>query len=224
MPKSANDSADLALLSVTKRFGAHAAVDDVDFTVAPGEFFSILGPSGCGKTTLLRAIAGLDRQTSGAIHINGRDVSDAPPSERDFGIVFQSYALFPNLTLEKIQESLGSIYSFLETTYGMRMIRAEERLRAVAADQFAAEHLAVKVGTPLLCVDRIAFTYGDKPVELRRGLYRTAYEGRTLRENLGLPYAAFGKAVEAGREAFLAGRIPRKRYASASSPVDGLIS
>jgi GntR family transcriptional regulator len=82
-------------------------------------------------------------------------------------------ALFPNLTIEKIQESRGSIYSFLETNYGMRMIRAEERLRAVAADAFAARHLAVAVGTPLLCVDRIAFTYGDRPVEWRRGLCHT---------------------------------------------------
>ena len=57
---------------------------------------AFLGPSGCGKTTLLRAIAGLDRQTAGSIRMRGRDVSTAPPSERDFGIVFQSYALFPN--------------------------------------------------------------------------------------------------------------------------------
>ncbi len=82
-------------------------------------------------------------------------------------------ALVPNLTLEKIQESQGSIYSFFETTYGLRMIRAEERLRAVAADAFSAKQLQVKPGTPLLCVDRIAFTYGDKPVEWRRGLCQT---------------------------------------------------
>ena len=81
-----------------------------------------------------------------------------------------SSVLFPNLTIEKIRESRGSIYSFLETGYGLRMIRAEERLRAVAADSFAAGHLLVTEGAPLLCVDRIAFTYGDKPVEWRRGL------------------------------------------------------
>jgi GntR family transcriptional regulator len=81
--------------------------------------------------------------------------------------------LAPNLTIEKIQESLGSIYSFFETAYGLRMIRAEERLRAVAADAFSARHLRVKTGTPLLCVDRIAYTYGDKPVEWRRGLCLT---------------------------------------------------
>ncbi len=82
-------------------------------------------------------------------------------------------ALVPGLTLEKIEESKGSIYGFFETVYGLRMIRAEERLRAVSADAFTAQQLKVKVGTPLLCVDRIAFTYGDKPVEWRRGLCRT---------------------------------------------------
>jgi GntR family transcriptional regulator len=84
-----------------------------------------------------------------------------------------SSVLFPNLTIEKIRESRGSIYSFLETGYGQRMIRAEERLRAVAADKFAAGHLRVPIGTPLLSVDRIAYTYGDKPVEWRRGLCLT---------------------------------------------------
>ena len=84
-----------------------------------------------------------------------------------------SSALFPNLTLERIRESRGSIYSFLETGYGLRMIRAEERLYAVAADATAAAHLMVAEGTPLLRVDRIAFTYGDKPVEWRRGLCLT---------------------------------------------------
>lgn len=84
-----------------------------------------------------------------------------------------SSVLFPNLTLEKIRESRGSIYSFLETGYGLRMIRAEERLRAMAADGVAAGYLLVTEGTPLLCVDRIAYTYGDKPVEWRRGLCLT---------------------------------------------------
>ena len=87
--------------------------------------------------------------------------------------IMLSSVLFPNLTLEKISESRGSIYSFLETTYGLRMIRAEEHLRAVAADHSAAGYLLVPEGTPLLCVDRIAFTYGDKPVEWRRGLCLT---------------------------------------------------
>jgi iron(III) transport system ATP-binding protein len=82
-----------------KRFGAFTALKDIDLDVKRGEFVCFLGPSGCGKTTLLRAVAGLDRQNEGKIVIAGRDVSHAAPADRDFGIVFQSYALFPNLTV-----------------------------------------------------------------------------------------------------------------------------
>src|SRR5258708_5971807 len=81
--------------------------------------------------------------------------------------------LFPGMTLAELEEFHGSVYSFYESVFGVRMIRAEERLRAVAADSFAAAHLKVAIGTPLLCVDRIAFTYGDKAVEWRRGLCLT---------------------------------------------------
>ena len=80
---------------------------------------------------------------------------------------------FPGLTLAELEEFNGSVYSFYESVFGVRMIRAEERLRAVAADSFAAAHLKVAQGTALLSVDRIAFTYGDKPVEWRRGLCLT---------------------------------------------------
>jgi iron(III) transport system ATP-binding protein len=88
----------LRITRLTKRFGAFTAVRDVSLDVFPGEFVCFLGPSGCGKTTLLRAIAGLDPQTTGTIEQGGRDISALPPERRDFGIVFQSYALFPNLT------------------------------------------------------------------------------------------------------------------------------
>ena len=89
----------LEVRNLHKRFGDFIALGDISLDVAEGEFVCFLGPSGCGKTTLLRAIAGLDPQTSGTIHQKGRDVSTLPPSQRDFGIVFQSYALFPNLTV-----------------------------------------------------------------------------------------------------------------------------
>lgn len=89
----------LQLEGVSKDFGGFRALTDVSFSVAEGEFICFLGPSGCGKTTLLRCIAGLETQTQGSIHMGGEDVSWLPPSRRDFGIVFQSYALFPNLTV-----------------------------------------------------------------------------------------------------------------------------
>jgi iron(III) transport system ATP-binding protein len=89
----------LEVRNLSKRFGDFNALGDISLDVAEGEFVCFLGPSGCGKTTLLRAIAGLEPQTSGTIRQKGRDVSALPPAKRDFGIVFQSYALFPNLTV-----------------------------------------------------------------------------------------------------------------------------
>src|SRR5213075_753450 len=89
----------LRIRDLEKRFGAFTALKNLDLDVVRSEFVCFLGPSGCGKTTLLRAIAGLDPQDEGLIEIAGRDVSRLPPAARDFGIVFQSYALFPNLTV-----------------------------------------------------------------------------------------------------------------------------
>mgnify|MGYP003493158862 FL=1 len=82
--------------------------------------------------------------------------------------------IFQGLSLEVLQDYQGSIYSLFETRFGVRMIRAEERIRAVAADRATAEQLAVDEGSPLLSVERVTYTYGDKPVEWRRGLYATA--------------------------------------------------
>jgi len=88
----------LRIAHITKMFGDLVAVDDLSLDVQEGEFVCLLGPSGCGKTTLLRIIAGLEEQNVGEIYQGGKNISRLPPRERDFGIVFQSYALFPNLT------------------------------------------------------------------------------------------------------------------------------
>ncbi|HWT51336.1 MAG TPA: ABC transporter ATP-binding protein, partial [Caulobacter sp.] len=85
--------------NVTKRFGKLAAVDDVSLTVNEGEFFALLGPSGCGKTTLLRMLAGFETPTEGRILIDGRDVSAVPPNKRPVNMVFQSYAVFPHMSV-----------------------------------------------------------------------------------------------------------------------------
>ena len=89
----------LRLAGIRKDFGSFTALKDIDLEIAKGEFVCFLGPSGCGKTTLLRIIAGLEVQSAGRIELAGRDISTLPPAERDYGIVFQSYALFPNLTV-----------------------------------------------------------------------------------------------------------------------------
>ena len=95
------EQAYLEIRNLWKAFGDFVALRDINLQIMPGEFVCFLGPSGCGKTTLLRAIAGLDPQSRGTIRQAGRDISTLPASRRDYGIVFQSYALFPNLTVER---------------------------------------------------------------------------------------------------------------------------
>ncbi len=99
--KGQSEKTYLRIEGLWKKFGNFVALKDISLEVMDGEFLCFLGPSGCGKTTLLRAIAGLDLQTSGVVKQGGVDVSSLPPAERDFGIVFQSYALFPNLSIER---------------------------------------------------------------------------------------------------------------------------
>jgi spermidine/putrescine transport system ATP-binding protein len=97
---STTTDASVVLRNVTKRFDTFAAVDDLSLELGGGEFFTLLGPSGCGKTTTLRMIAGFERPTSGEIRIEGDDVAALPPHKRPTNTVFQSYALFPHLSVE----------------------------------------------------------------------------------------------------------------------------
>ena len=89
------------IVDLVKRFGEVAAVDGINIDIAGGEFFSLLGPSGCGKTTTLRLIAGFEQPTEGKILLDGGDVAQVPPHKRNVNTVFQSYALFPFLTVEE---------------------------------------------------------------------------------------------------------------------------
>ena len=89
----------LAIRHVTKRYGAVEVLKDIDLEVEDGEFVILVGPSGCGKSTLLNIIAGLDRATSGEIWIGGRLVNELNPKDRDIAMVFQSYALYPTMTV-----------------------------------------------------------------------------------------------------------------------------
>ena len=99
----------IQLQAVAKHYGDSRALDGITFDAPPGSFVVLLGPSGCGKTTTLRLIAGLDTPTSGTIAIGGRDVTQLPPAQRGIAMVFQSYALFPHLTVaENLEVGLAA--------------------------------------------------------------------------------------------------------------------
>ncbi|MET8653181.1 ABC transporter ATP-binding protein [Nocardia aurea] len=134
----------LQIEAVSKRFGATDAVREVSLDIADGEFMVLLGPSGCGKSTLLRMIAGLELPTSGRILLDGRDITDVAPQQRDLAMVFQSYALYPHLTVAR---NIG----FPLKSRRVPRARIAERVAEVAAT------LAL---TPLL---------GRRPAELSGG-------------------------------------------------------
>lgn len=109
-------SKQLVLENISKHFGSLVAVQDVNLVIEPGEFVCFLGPSGCGKTTLLRMITGFEQQTVGDIIYDGKVINEVIPQKRDFGIVFQSYALFPNMTVHQ------------NIAFGLKMRRVPKKL------------------------------------------------------------------------------------------------
>jgi putrescine transport system ATP-binding protein len=130
----AEPSAQLPLLQlhhVTKRHGALNALDDVSLSVGRGEFFALLGPSGCGKTTLLRLVAGFETPDAGRILIDGEDVTDMPAHRRPVNMMFQSYALFPHLNVEKniafglVQDKLPKQEIAARVADGLRLVQLE---------------------------------------------------------------------------------------------------
>ncbi|WP_166865172.1 ABC transporter ATP-binding protein [Salinibacterium sp. ZJ70] len=125
--------ADLELVGVTKRFPGFTAIEDLNLTIPAGSFFALLGPSGCGKTTTLRLVAGLEEPTAGRILIGGKDVTSTKPHQRPVNTVFQSYALFPHMSI------LGNVAFGLKRR---KMANAEElaheALRLVELDHLAS--------------------------------------------------------------------------------------
>ena len=160
-PESPSNDSYLRIRRLTKKFGEFTALADISLDVLEGEFVCFLGPSGCGKTTLLRAIAGLDIQTAGTIEQAGADISALPPSERDFGIVFQSYALFPNMTVTR------------NVAYGLE---SQRRSRAEVRDR--VRELLDLVGLP---------DQGDKyPAQLSGGQQQRIALARAIAMSPGL--------------------------------------
>jgi len=129
----------LELTGLHKSFGASVGVDHVDLSVERGEFISLLGPSGCGKTTTLRMIAGFELPTSGMIAIDGSDVSRQPPRERNIGMVFQSYALFPNMA---VRANIGFGLKLAKVSAAELTARVDRLLTLINMTEFAGRYPA----------------------------------------------------------------------------------
>ena len=125
----------LEIRGVKKSFGATNVVRNFDLAIERGEFVSFLGPSGCGKTTTLRMVAGFETPSAGEIHINGRDVTHLRPNQRNVGMVFQSYALFPNMT---VAENVGFGLKVSKTPVEERKSRIDEMLRLIKLPELRA--------------------------------------------------------------------------------------
>jgi iron(III) transport system ATP-binding protein len=151
----------LAVQHIHKNFSQFAALRDVSLSIEPGEFVCFLGPSGCGKTTLLRIIAGLEQQDRGTIVQKGRDISGLPPSQRDFGIVFQSYALFPNLN---VRDNVGYGLQGKAWSRDKRQARVDELLELVG----------------------LAASDGQYPAQLSGGMQQRVALARALATSPGL--------------------------------------
>jgi multiple sugar transport system ATP-binding protein len=145
----------IVLKGVTKRFKGSVAVDHLDLEVEDGEFLVIVGPSGCGKTTTLRMLAGFDTPTSGSVIIGGKRVNDVPPKDRNLAMVFQNYALFPHMTVEK------------NLAYGLKV-----RHEAKASIRPQIGEVAEMLG-----IERLL---GRKPAELSGGERQRVALGRAL--------------------------------------------
>ena len=129
----------------SRAFGAVVALDRVSLTIAPGEFFALLGPSGSGKTTCLRLIAGFDHPDSGRILLDGEDVTDVPPYDRNVNTVFQDYALFPHMT---VAENVAYGPRVRGVGADERRRRAREMLELVRLGEFGDRRPAPAVRRP----------------------------------------------------------------------------
>jgi len=194
MPKGvfAESGADLQLVGIKKRFPGFTAIESLDLTIPAGSFFALLGPSGCGKTTTLRLVAGLEEPTEGRILIGGKDVTSTKPYQRPVNTVFQSYALFPHMT---ILENVA--FGLRRRRIGDPVAKAHEALRLVELDHLAARRPAQlsggqqqRVALARAVVNRPALLLLDEPLgaldlKLRRQMQ---LELKSIQTEVGLTF------------------------------------
>lgn len=188
----ADSGADLTLVGIQKRFPGFTAIEDLNLEIPAGSFFALLGPSGCGKTTTLRLVAGLEEPTAGRILIGGKDVTSTKPHQRPVNTVFQSYALFPHMT---ILENVA--FGLRRRKVSDPVNRAHEALRLVELDHLAArkpQQLSggqqQRVALARAIVNRPALLLLDEPLgaldlKLRRQMQ---LELKTIQEEVGLTF------------------------------------
>jgi iron(III) transport system ATP-binding protein len=189
---SESKKAYLHIENLTKHFGEFVAVSQLSLEIFSGEFICFLGPSGCGKTTLLRAIAGLDPQSSGSITQGEKDISNLPPSERDFGIVFQSYALFPNLTVFQNvaygleNQRLPKVEIRKRVTELLQLVGLPEQTEKYPAQLSGGEQQRVALSRALATSPGLLLL--DEPLSALDARVRAAlrHEIRALHERLGV--------------------------------------
>jgi len=188
----AESGADLELVGITKRFPGFTAIEDLNLTIPAGSFFALLGPSGCGKTTTLRLVAGLEEPTAGSILIGGKDVTSTKTFQRPVNTVFQSYALFPHMT---VLENVA--FGLKRRKISDAITRAHEALRLVELDHLALrkpQQLSggqqQRVALARAIVNRPALLLLDEPLgaldlKLRRQMQ---LELKTIQEEVGLTF------------------------------------
>jgi len=187
-----DSGADLELVGITKRFPGFTAIENLNLTIPAGSFFALLGPSGCGKTTTLRLVAGLETPTAGRILIGGKDVTDSKPHKRPVNTVFQSYALFPHMTVLR-----NVAFGLYRRGVSNPLELAHEALRLVELDHLAGRRPAQlsggqqqRVALARAIVNKPALLLLDEPLgaldlKLRRQMQ---LELKSIQDDVGLTF------------------------------------